>query len=66
MEKTKVGFNAGIILSKLRETGLISIAELARKTNLGADETAIAAGWLARENKIYIERKNGLLCINNQ
>ncbi|MCS2594349.1 winged helix-turn-helix domain-containing protein (plasmid) [Bacteroides thetaiotaomicron] len=27
---------------------------------LAADETALAAGWLARENKIYIERRNGL------
>ncbi|MDB9149842.1 winged helix-turn-helix domain-containing protein, partial [Parabacteroides distasonis] len=31
-----------------------------------ADETALAAGWLARENKIYIERRNGLLYIRKE
>lgn len=54
MEKTNIGFKAGIILEKLGETGLITIAELARRLNFAADETALAAGWLARENKIYI------------
>ena len=58
MEKTNIGFKAGIILEKLGETGLITIAELARRLNFAADETALAAGWLARENKIYIERRN--------
>jgi hypothetical protein len=52
MEKANIGFKAGIILEKLGETGLITIAELARRLNLAADETALAAGWLARENKI--------------
>lgn len=56
MEKTNIGFKAGIILEKLGETGLITIAELARRLNFAADETALAVGWLARENKIYIER----------
>lgn len=53
MEKTNIGFKAGIILEKLGETGLITIAELARRLNFAADETALAAGWLARENKIF-------------
>lgn len=63
MEKANIGFKAGIIFEKLGETGLITIAELARRLNFAADETALAAGWLARENKIYIERRNGLLYI---
>ena len=66
MEKTNIGFKAGIILDKLGETGLITIAELARKLNLSADETALAAGWLAREGKVYIERINGLLHIRRE
>ena len=57
---------AGIILNKLGETGLITIAELARKLNFSADETALAAGWLARESKVHIERQNGLLCIKKE
>ena len=40
MEKTNIGFKAGIILEKLGETGLITIAELARRLNFAADETA--------------------------
>lgn len=48
MEKANIGFNAGIILERLEETGLITIAEFARRLNLAADETAFAAGWLAR------------------
>lgn len=41
MEKANIGFKAGIILEKLGETGLITIAELARRLNLAADETAL-------------------------
>lgn len=52
MEKANIGFKAGIIFEKLGETGLITIAELARRLNFAADETALAAGWLAREDKI--------------
>lgn len=48
------------------ETLVITIAELARRLNFAADETALAAGWLARENKIYIERRNGLLYIRKE
>ncbi len=55
MEKANIGFKAGIIFEKLGEPGLITIAELARRLNFAADETALAAGGLARENKIYIE-----------
>lgn len=66
MEKTNIGFKAGIILNKLGETRLITIAELARKLNFSADETALAAGWLARESKVHIERQNGLLCIKKE
>ena len=66
MEKTTIGYNAGAIWDKLRETGRITIAELARKLNMAADETAIAAGWLALEGKVYIERINGLLHIRRE
>ena len=66
MEKANIGFKAGIILEKLGETGLITIAELARRLILAADETALAARWHAGENKIYIERRNGLLYIRKE
>lgn len=63
MEKANIGFHAGTILQRLGEIGSISLAELARKVNLADDETALAVGWLAREGKIRIERKNGMLCV---
>ncbi len=66
MEKINIGYNAGTVLQKLGETGFVAIAELARKLNLGADDTALAAGWLAREGKVRIERKNGVLYVANQ
>lgn len=59
MEKANIGFKAGIIFEKLGETGLITIAELARRLNFAADETALAAGWLARA----LHHKNSLLAM---
>lgn len=66
MEKINIGYNAGTVLQKLGETGFVAIAELARKLNLGADDTALATGWLAREGKVRIERRNGVLYVANQ
>ena len=66
MEKVNIGFNAGTILEKLGETGPITTAELARRLNLAAEGNALAAGGLARENKKYIERRNGLLYIRKE
>jgi hypothetical protein bfra3_23697 len=63
MKKTNIGFKAGIILDKLGETRLITIAELARKLNLSADETALAAGVKVRyiskgKTVYYVLKKN--------
>ena len=44
----------------------ISIPELARKLDLSAESTALAAGWLARENKICIKQKNGVIKLFNE
>ena len=52
MDKTIVGKNAEKIWCALKEIGEISIPELARRLNLSIESTALAAGWLARENKI--------------
>ena len=40
--------------------------ELARKVNLSVESTALAVLSLARENKVVIERKNGLIEIYNE
>ncbi|HJC92781.1 MAG TPA: winged helix-turn-helix domain-containing protein [Candidatus Phocaeicola excrementigallinarum] len=65
-EKANIGFKAGAVWKKLCETGYITIPELALKLNLGVEETTLAVGWLAREDKVYLERKNGLLQIRIQ
>lgn len=54
MEKANIGFKAGIIFEKLGETGLITIAELARRLNFAADET-INAGMFAVRNTIDVK-----------
>ena len=61
MDKKIVGANAGKVWHALNEADGISIPELARKVNLSVESTALAVGWLARENKVVIERKNGLI-----
>lgn len=66
MDKTNVGKNAGKIWCALKEIGEISIPELARRLNLSVESTALAAGWLARENKICIQRKNGLIALSDE
>ena len=42
MEKTTIGYNAGAIWDKLRETGRITIAELARKLNMAAGKSSVS------------------------
>ena len=66
MDKRIVGTNAGKVWLALKEIGEISIPELARRLNLSVESTALAAGWLARENKICIQRKNGLLALSGE
>ena len=65
METAKIGLNAGLVWRKLNENVIFPIQELARKLDLGAEDTALAIGWLARENKVYLERKNGVLYVKN-
>ena len=66
MDKRVVGNNAGKVWGGLKEIGEISIPELARRLNLSVESTALAAGWLARENKICIQRKNGLIALSDE
>ena len=62
MDKRVVGNNAGKVWGALKEIG----EELARRLNLSVESTALAAGWLARENKICIQRKNGLIALSDE
>ncbi len=65
MEKGRIGLNAGKVWHSLNEVNEISTQELSRKLSLSIEDLALAIGWLARENNIYITRKNGLLYVSN-
>ena len=65
MEKGRIGLNAGKVWHALNEVNEKSTQELSRKLSLSIEDLALAIGWLARENNIYITRKNGLLYVSN-
>lgn len=66
VEKQIIGENAGKIWHAMKEIDTITIPELARELSLSVESTAMAVGWLARENKICIERKNGLIILYDE
>lgn len=56
MDKTTIGTNAGIIWNLLNNNKKWNARELAEKSGLTEREVYTAIGWLARENKIEIEK----------
>ena len=65
MELEKIGENAGKVWHVLNEGRELTIPELSRRIDLSHEDTTLAIGWLARENKIYIQRKNGQILVSN-
>lgn len=65
MEKTTIGENAGRVWNSLKEVREVSLHELSRKLGLSSEDVALAVGWLARENNIYILRREGKLILTN-
>ena len=61
MEKTKIGLNAGKVWRILNEKGELSMFDLCRELGLTFEDVALAIGWLARENKILLRKKEGML-----
>ena len=55
MEKKRIGSNAGKVWRILNEKGEQSML------GLTFEDVAIAIGWLARENKILLRKKEGML-----
>ena len=56
MEKTKIGVNAGKVWRILNEKGELSMFDLCRDLGLTFEDVALAIGWLARENKIFLRK----------
>ena len=61
MEKTKIALNAGKVWRILNEKGELSMFTLCHELGLTFEDVAIAIGWLARENKILLRKKEGML-----
>ena len=51
-----IGKNAGKIWSTLNTNGCLSVDGLKKKTRLTNPDFYTAIGWLARENKIYLDK----------
>ena len=61
MEKKRIGSNAGKVWRILYEKGELSMFTLCHELGLTFEDVAIAIGWLARENKILLRKKEGML-----
>ena len=67
MEKAVIGFNAGRVWRYLKDRGEADINKMCLDLGQSFDNISLAVGWLARENKVIIRRKDGavLVSINN-
>ena len=67
MEKAVIGFNAGRVWRYLKDRGEADINKMCLDVGQSFDNSSLAVGWLARENKVIIRRKDGalLISINN-
>ena len=61
MEKTKIGLNAGKGWRILNEKGELSMFDLCRELGLTFEDVALAIGWLARESKVFLRKREGML-----
>ncbi len=59
----EVGTSAGKIWTALSGGKLATLAELKKKTNLDDNMLAMAVGWLAREEKVIIDRKGAVVSV---
>lgn len=51
-----IGTNAGKVWNVLKEKGPLTIDSIVRNTKLKSRDTDLAIGWLAREDKLVIDR----------
>lgn len=54
-----IGQSAGKIWQFLNDNGATSVSKISTETVLNKNDVQRALGWLAREEKIIIELKNG-------
>lgn len=61
MNKNDVGTDAGKIWCLLSERGILSIRKIGEMTHYRESLIFLALGWLAREDKIRLFEKSGVL-----
>lgn len=66
MYKTEVGTHAGTVWRALNETKEMTMKELSDMIGLSIEDTAMAVGWLARENKIFITTEDGVIRLGSE
>lgn len=66
MYKEVIGDNAGKVWHALNEKNETTLKELAEKLGLSLEMTAMAVGWLARENKIFVDVKDDNIYLRNE
>lgn len=64
MEKAVIGFNAGRVWRYLKDRGEADINKMCLDLGQSFDNISLAVGWLARENKVIIRRKDGVLLVS--
>lgn len=64
MDKWKVGEIAGQVWRTMEHKSDISVQELARILSLNVIDVAMAIGWLAREDKIFIRTINNITFVS--
>lgn len=65
MEKFRIGENAGRIWHVLNGVEDVTIRDLSHILSLSETDVALALGWLARENNVYISKKQETYFISN-
>ena len=65
MEKARIGENSSKVWRVLNEMKKISVHGLCTITNLAIEDVMLAIGWLARENCIFIEKREDTIYISN-
>ena len=62
----EIGTNAGKVWTALAGGKPATLAELKKKTAIDDNILAMSIGWLAREEKVIIDRKGAVISIKNK
>lgn len=64
---TDIGINSGRIWRELEERACeLSIQELCRKLSMSFEEAVLSIGWLAKEDNITIQKREGRLMLSKK